>query len=247
MRSRFPLISFACLVFLNLVILVSSASAQARPGIFVTPVPNAPFSGVVNVERSLVQPDGSVLSFKSIHDIHRDSQGRIYNESRNSVPASSTETPQVMSIHLYDPQTRISTMLYPGNRTFTAGRVPRPPSTVPPALFYASPTGNSLPPSEFAKEEDLGNKELSGLSVHGVRETQIIPADKSETGKEIVITDEYWYSNDLSINMVVKHSDPRSGAVSMTVTQVTRTEPDPALFQVPEGYTPPKPREQANQ
>jgi hypothetical protein len=233
MRSRFPLRAVFCFV---LVALCSAASAQVGPGIFVTPVPSAPFSGVINVERLIVQPDGSVASFKSTRDIHRDSQGRIYNEVRTLLPVSSSEPPQIVSILLYDPQTRISTTLYPRDRKFTSGTVNRPPATVPPALLYASPTGQSLPPSEFANEEDLGIQELSGLSVRGVRETQTIPADKSETGQDIVITDEYWYSNDLSINMRIKHVDPRKGSVTMTVTQVTRTEPDAALFEIPPGY-----------
>jgi hypothetical protein len=115
--------------------------------------------------------------------------------------------------------------------------VNRPPETVPPALL-ASPAANSLPQNEFAREEDLGTRQMEGLAVHGVRETQTIPAENGSTGKEIVITDEYWYSEDLRINLMIKHSDPRTGGVTMTVTQVKRTEPEPALFDVPEGYTP---------
>ena len=58
-------------------------------------------------------------------------------------------------------------------------------------------------------------------------------------GKEVVITDEYWYSQDLRINLMIKHSEPRKGMTTMTVAQVTRTEPNPAFFEVPEGYTHP--------
>jgi len=96
------------------------------------------------------------------------------------------------------------------------------------------------PPNEFAKEEDLGIREMEGVSAHGVRQTQTIPAESSGTGAEIVITDEYWYSADLRINLMIKHSDPRTGSVTMTVTQISRTEPDAVFFDVPEGYRPPK-------
>jgi hypothetical protein len=81
---------------------------------------------------------------------------------------------------------------------------------------------------------------MEGVSVHGVRETQTIAVESSGTGAEIVITDEYWYSADLRINLMIKHSDPRTGSVTMTVTQVSRLEPDPAMFEIPEGYKPPK-------
>jgi hypothetical protein len=108
---------------------------------------------------------------------------------------------------------------------------------VPPALLSASPTGNSLPQNEYTKEEDLGTRQMEGVPVHGVRETQTISAEDSGTGKEIIVTDELWYSADLRINMVIKHSDPRTGSVTMTVTHVARSEPDPAFLEIPEDFT----------
>jgi hypothetical protein len=92
--------------------------------------------------------------------------------------------------------------------------------------------------SEFTKEEDLGIHDMEGLPVHEVRETQTIPAENGGTGEEIVITDEYWYSEDLRINLIIKHSDPRTGSVTMTVTQVIRTEPDSARFEIPDVHKP---------
>ena len=230
MRVRFSLILVFWLVLLVIITSASDASAQ---DVFVTPIPNVPFSGVINVERSVVQPDGFIASFRTVRDIHRDSQGRIYNEGRALLPVSSTDTPQVVRIHLYDPQTRISTTLIPQQRIFWTDTVNRPPETVPPALL----TGSSIPQSEFTKEEDLGNQEVAGVPARGFRETQTIPADKSGTGKEIVITDEYWYSDELRINVMIKHSDPRKGTTTLKVTQITREEPDRALFEIPDGYT----------
>jgi hypothetical protein len=214
-----------------------SRHASAQVEVFVTPIPNAPFSGVVRVERSFVQPDGSVANLKSMHDIGRDSRGRIHNEARAMVPVSSIETPRVISIRLYDPQTRISTALDPKERTFWTRTANHPPATVPPSVRYGSPSDNGLPQNEFTKTEDLGVNDMQGLPVRGVREVQTIPGENGEK-KEFIITDEYWYSEDLRINMMIKHNDPRKGTVTLTVTQVTRTEPDPALFEIPEGYRP---------
>jgi hypothetical protein len=78
---------------------------------------------------------------------------------------------------------------------------------------------------------------MEGLAVRGVRETQIIPAENSGTGKEVVVTDEYWYSEDLRINLLIKHSDPRKETVTMTV-QVAPSEPDVSFFEIPKGYKP---------
>jgi hypothetical protein len=232
MRPRF---SFSAVSWLCFLAITAAASAQ---DIFVTPVPNASFTGVINVERSVVQRDGSVKDLKTIREIGRDSRGRIFNQYRTLLPALDASTPQVVRVLLYDPQTRISTTVFPQQRMFSSGTVNRPPETQPPALLDASTTGNSIPRNDFTKEEDLGNRQMEGLPVHGVRETQTIPAEKSGTGTEIVTTDEYWYSADLRVNMLIKHSDPRTGAVTMTVTQVKRSEPDPALLEIPEGYKP---------
>ncbi|HEY6351896.1 MAG TPA: hypothetical protein VI636_21070 [Candidatus Angelobacter sp.] len=238
MRGRFSLSSIAWLVLLAITTAVPVAPAQGGPDVFVTPIPNAPFSGVIQVERSFVQRDGSVVNRKTIRDIGRDGQGRIFNQYRMLLPDSSSETPQVLSILVYDPQTRASTTLFPQQRTFRTGTANRPPETMPPNFLDASSTGSGRPQNQFTKQEDLGIHEIAGLPAHGLRETQTIPAESNNTGRDIVVTDECWYSEDLRINLVVKHSDPRKGAVTMTVNQVTRTEPDPALFRIPDGYTP---------
>jgi hypothetical protein len=216
---------------------VPGASAQAGLDIFVTPVPNVPFSGTIAVERSSVQQNGSVTNLKTIRNIGRDSRGRIYNESRTLVPVPSTAAPKLIAIHLYDPQTRMSTILNLQQRTFWTRIVNRPPATQPPALVFASTIGSDVPQNQFAKEEDLGTRQIDGLPAHGVRETQTIPAAASGTGKEIVTSDEYWYSDDLRINLVIKHNDPRTGSVTMAVSQIMLSEPNSDLFRIPDDYT----------
>jgi hypothetical protein len=218
--------------------LASFAHAQGAD-IFVTPVPNAPFSAVINVQRSFVQPDGSLENARTMREIARDSHGRIYNEARELLAASSSDTPQVRRIHLYDPETRVSVILDPHEKTYWTMIVNHPPSTVPPSMS-ASSTGNALPATEFSKKEDLGMSQMEGLAVHGVREIQTIPAASSGTGKDVVVTDEYWYSEDLRINLQIKHNDPRMGSVKMTVTQISRREPSSDLFQIPQGFNPPQ-------
>lgn len=227
------LISLPVLLFVILV--VSSAQAQ-NPDIFVTPIPDNPFTGTVNVERSFVQKDGQIMKSKTAREIGRDSRGRIFNEMRTLVPASSNESPQVVGIHIYDPETRVTIMVNDRQHTFRKGTVNHPPEAVPPSFLTASSGLNTLPQNQFTREEDLGNKVIEGLAVHGVRQSQTIPAPNG--GKSVVITDEYWYSEDLRINLVLKHNDPRTGGVTMTVTGIKRSEPDPARFEIPAGYNP---------
>ena len=232
MRVRFPLPRLSWLLLLPL---ATAASAQ---DIFITPIPDVPFTAVVNVARSFVRPDGSTFLSKTMGEIGRDSRGRIHNEMRTAVPISSTQTPQLMRIHLYDPQSRVSTMLFAQQKTFSTMTVNRPPATIPPGLFDASPTGDSVPASQFTKKEDLGIQEIEGLPAHGVRQTQTITGKNGGAGGEVNVIDEYWYADGLRINLIIKHSDPRTGAVVMTVTQINRAEPNPAFFEIPEGYKP---------
>jgi len=210
--------------------------AQVTHGVFVTPVPNAPFSATVHLERTQIQPDGSAVQLWSVREIARDDRGRIYNEFRPLVPASVKDVPPVTVIHLYDPQNRMTEYLYPANKTYRMMMLNRPPATDTTEDF-ASPTGAAAPANQFTHQDDLGYRTMEGLQVHGVRVTQTLPAAESGTGQDVVVTDEYWYSEALRVNLATKHDDPRTGSVTMTVTQISRTEPSAALFGVPADYT----------
>jgi hypothetical protein len=203
-------------------------------GVFVTPIPNVPLMAVVNTQSSRILADGTTSNQKTLSAIARDAHGRIFNEKRALVPVSETATPQILVIHIYDPQTRKNTFIYPQDQVAWENTLRRPPSTVPPEVSSIPLTGNS-PASPYVKEEDLGTRKMDGVDVHGIRDTQSIPADAAG-GKEITVVDEYWYSEDLRLNMLVIHKDPRTGEETTNVTQVSRSEPDPAIFEIPAGY-----------
>jgi hypothetical protein len=234
MRLQTTLPDIFCSALLIFAVLPSGV-AQNTSGIFVPPVPDAPFTGVIKVDRTIVRPDGKVESLKTIRDTARDSRGRLYNVFRALVPADFAGTPPTIRVHFYDPQTRNYAYLYPNRHTYMTGTVNHPPAAEP-ADLIASPAGNSVPLNQFTKQEDLGTQSVEGITAHGVRDTQTIPG--GSTGSELVLTDEYWYSDDLHMNVMVKHNDPRKGSVTMTLTQAARTDPDPSLFQIPEGYKP---------
>ncbi len=218
------------------VLAAAAAGAQAGGGIFVTPIPNAQFSGTVRVERTDIRPDGTTSQVWSQRLIARDKAGRIYNEFRPFVPMAVNALPPATSIHLYDPQNRMSEFLYPLRKTYQMTILNRPPSTDTPDDF-ASPTAASAPRSDFTRQEDLGNRTIAGFQTHGVRVTQVLPAAQSGTGRDVVVTNEYWYAEALRLNLLTRHDDSRSGSVTMTVTQINQAEPNAALFGVPSDYT----------
>jgi hypothetical protein len=198
---------------------------QQIGGVFVTPVPNVPFTATAEVESSQVLPDGSTEQKKTYNNIARDSAGRIYNERRTLVPPSFNGTPRIVSMHLYDPQNRLSTFMDPFTHIARETVLPMP--EVDPSRQVTSSS---------AQGEDLGSDTMENVEVHGTRKSKTIPAQFSGTGQAIVVTDEYWYSADLHLNMLVKHNDPRTGEQTVSVTHVNRAEPDQTMFQVPSGY-----------
>ncbi|HEX8686715.1 MAG TPA: hypothetical protein VF654_09435, partial [Pyrinomonadaceae bacterium] len=54
--------------------------------------------------------------------------------------------------------------------------------------------------------------------------------------RAIQITSERWYSPELQVVVMTRHSDPRFGETTYRLTNVTRAEPDRSLFEVPAGY-----------
>ena len=51
-----------------------------------------------------------------------------------------------------------------------------------------------------------------------------------------IATAESWYSDELQMVVMTKHSDPRTGDESFRVTNIRRGEPGAYLFQAPAGY-----------
>jgi len=238
--------SFAALPLLILAMLPSVSIAQnertlppdyrgvnVQPGgIFVTPVSGAPFSATVDIISRQKLGDGTTNIRTTIAHVARDSSGRIYNERRQMVSTGFTGQPPLLSSHIYDPGTHVSTLLNPYTRVarqFVLKQVQVPsPDYVPVLGPHAG--------AQLAKEEQLGEQAIGNTELRGVRKTWTVPATASGTGAPLSIIDEYWYSPDLSVYLIIKHDDPRTGEQIVAVTEVDRREPDASRFIVPAGF-----------
>ena len=195
-------------------------------GIFVTPVPGAPFTAKVEILSTQILPSGVSVTRTTTNDIARDSRGRIYNERRQLVPTTFKGDPPLLEAHIYDPSTRVSVFTNPYTRLARQTTLPAQRAVPTTQRLY---TANK-------QEEDLGTQYVDGVPMNGVRKTRLIPAESSNTGKPVTISDEYWYSPDLSIYMLVKHEDIRTGTQFVAISHVERHEPDPARFLFPSSY-----------
>lgn len=131
-----------------------------------------PFTAVDKVEQTRIDPDGTIVKFRTARAIARDSQGCVYKVARLLRPIAETGTPPIAMIEFYDPQTKIYTLIYPRSRTFWKGDLDRTPTLLAQEYFYGSPMHNGLPVYKFSKEEELGTQSMLGMPVHGIRETQ---------------------------------------------------------------------------
>ena len=86
--------------------------------------------------------------------------------------------------------------------------------------------------------EDLGEQLIEGVRATGTRTTTVIPAGSSIGNQnEIRIVAEQWFSPDLEVLVLTKHTDPRVGETVYKLTNIVRGQPDPNLFSVPGDYT----------
>jgi hypothetical protein len=87
------------------------------------------------------------------------------------------------------------------------------------------------------KKEVLGTQVLEGVVADGVRTTSTLDTGAIGNDRPINVVSERWMSSDLKTVVMTKHNDPRTGEEVFRLTNVVRSEPDPALFQLPSGYT----------
>jgi hypothetical protein len=95
-----------------------------------------------------------------------------------------------------------------------------------------------LQPKEFGeiKRESLGTEMIEGLSCDHLLTTQTIPAGAIGNERPIVVTSESWAAPDMHLVVMIKRADPRFGESVYKLTNITRSDPDPSLFQVPGNF-----------
>ena len=77
---------------------------------------------------------------------------------------------------------------------------------------------------------------IEGVEAEGTRSTTTIPAGQIGNELPITIVSERWVSPDLKVLVMSRQSDPRFGETTYRLTNITRSEPSPDLFQVPPDF-----------
>jgi hypothetical protein len=239
-RSRVARLA-AAVAFAAILPPAAMAQAPAAPGFVALGRAQAatghPFSGEWVTTRVQTLADGTQVTYVEKEARMRDAEGRLRIEryaSRNEAASEASEAPA--SIDIVDPVAGQIIRLDPSAKTARitalAASVAAPRAPTAPAVI-APPAAHPLPRPRF---EPLGTQSIDDVDAIGTRITQVIPAGAQGNDRELTVVHESWFSPDLKVDLLVRHSDPRSGEASTEAQNLSLDEPDPALFQIPEGY-----------
>jgi len=192
-------------------------------GITIENVAGAPFSATVVIEFERENAEGYIESFRTINLVARDAAGRTHNETRRFMPENFHGSPNLLGVRIFDPRTRKRISYDPRTRVAHEQIIPKQPEV-------------AIPPDPSAQVEDLGTSTLNGLTAKGTRRIVKIPKKRSGIGEAVKVEHEEWYSEDLHINVLIRHSDPRVGTETIGISNLKREPPPASMFDVPPGY-----------
>jgi hypothetical protein len=197
------------------------------PGFGGPPVTGAPFSAIKTETHQQTLADGNQIQDTRTEKLYRDTDGRTRSESTMTTPSGTTKT----MITIFDPVAGFVAHFNPADSTAMKQTLPTPPAGAPPAPH--------APPADAPQvvKTDLGSSTIAGLAATGTSTTRTIPAGAMGNTNPLIETREVWISTALKIPVKMTSNDPERGTSSMILSNVSTSAPDPALFQIPSGYT----------
>jgi hypothetical protein len=198
-------------------------------GISLLAIPGKPFSGVDNIEWTRTLEDGSTITTHTTAILARDRQGRMYRENHHFVPLDK-ESP-VYQINIYDPITH--SQINCSTKAMQCIVQDYKPRT----FFETTPAGPIDNGNRSLARESLGSQVIEGIYTNGTRETTTVNPGVLGNDRALVSTREFWYSDELETNLSVTRTDPRNGKQMIWISNISRSDPDPHLFDIPIGYT----------
>jgi len=197
-------------------------------------VTGAPFTGTAVTQSTHTLADGTKITNKTQVTLYRDSQGRFRKEGSMPPLGDLAEAQPHSFVVIQDPVAGKGYVLNPDKKLAhvmeNGGRGRRDKGA-----HGAEPLEEPTNPN--VTKESLGTQSIAGVSAQGTRFTRTIPAGKIGNDKPITVTREVWYSPDLQMVVQSKHSDPRFGETTYSLTNIQRNEPAANLFTVPSEYT----------
>lgn len=215
-------------------------------------VKGAPYSADTLNETVQVLADGNRITHKTTGALYRDSEGRTRREQTiEAIGPWSTSGEPVKTVIINDTVGGMTFFLDSKNKE--ARKVAVIQATANERSGNAQ-VGLSMSDRDVAKlksmlragqsdatggvkEEALGNQTIEGVVCQGTRITTTIPEGTIGNERPINMVTERWYSPELQVVVMSKHTDPRMGETTFRLERISRSEPAPSLFEVPADYT----------
>jgi hypothetical protein len=233
----------------------SNGAMTAFAGASLNSVAGQPFSAQEETESVQTLADGTRITNGGQRIMHyRDTLGRTRTErtpARVRFPGADSAPPPVF-IDIFDPVAGYRYSFDSNSRT--AQRSPVGPvraqkllplQTTPSTLLAQRVAPNAAAvPSVSAQQqvqpeisrEKLGTQTIEGLVAEGTRITTTYPVGFLGNDRPFTTVTETWTSREIGMTVLSRTSDPRHGETTTKLTNVSRAEPDPSLFQPPSGY-----------
>lgn len=209
---------------------------QVLQSIFIPPVQNAPFTAIVHTQWIRPLVDGGTYTVVNQRQVARDRAGRIYEERWWLVPKGGSRESQMNLIQIANPATQT---IYNCYLLETPHRCVLEPFHGSSKANYQPPVGQSGALANgfgFQTHEDLGVQTIEGIDTHGTRDTTTYNQGVIGNDRPINRVREYWFASSLEINLRSELSDPSFGKQIFTLTNVSTSDPDPKLFELPDGF-----------
>jgi hypothetical protein len=254
----FAVYAIACAMVLG-----TSASAQTAPcvaGGMVGSVmygiesskSNLPFTGMVKTTFDQKLADGNAIHRSTLTHQARDSAGRTMVEmAEGCVRGEDGKMHERLSVNVNDPvahtnmnwqvgsdgQTKVVRVFH--QQAARLGQLSARTDPTPEEMTRRQKMlqAERLKQRKENKTEDLGTRDLSGVSAQGTRNTRTIPVGEEGNDQPLVVVNETWRSKELGLVVMAIRDDPRSGRTTTEYEELNRGEPDPGLFAPPAGYT----------
>ncbi len=186
-----------------------------------------PYSAQQVTERVQTLADGIRITQKPHKvNLYRDALGRTRSEDLSS---SDTESEEITSVSIIDPVAGLRYSLDPSTHLARQWSLAKPSATTAPPVQKRDEGPQIL-------RETLGTQTVEALLAQGTRTTTVYPVGSFGNDGPVTVTNEVWRSPELQTVLLSKVSDPRTGDATTRLTNISRSQPDPSLFQVPAGY-----------
>jgi hypothetical protein len=178
--------------------------------------------------------DGTTITRTFTVKTARDSKGRTYSKTQQTLHVRADGQPvDLVTYNVFDPDAR--TRISWEDRTKIANVTHMPVPEVPDVDAAQHPQVGRL--TQHQTRVDLGVRTIAGIETEGTRSTGVIPTGDQGNDRPLTIVTEKWVSTKYQIPLLTIIDDPRMGKRTDKVTEFQPGEPDPALFQIPKGYT----------